>query len=278
MFRYISSIDGKKQEFPNRDALLLGLESEENRCLQMNFSTQLTLEQVDQDGNVLDQAQLLFPMEEGESYQEALAEFGLVQELRKGLLAGLIPGKNMSSEQRKPADHKETETAHLMKRSASLLGKLFRSFAIGLALLLGLVSFLISIQNTQQIKTLKSQSTLPKLTQTSTSNTSDEHAVDVFSRYFLGAYFNQRASLKNFVASDIEIDKLKTNVKTANSVLLEQIRRKNKGIYTMTYVCGIKINGGKVSTKRVTFTLKQNKSNDYGYQVITAPKLSAYPN
>ena len=46
----------------------------------------------------------------------------------------------------------------------------------------------------------------------------------------------------------------------------------------MTYVCGLKGKDGKVSTKRVTFTLKRNKSSDYGYQVITAPKFNAYPN
>jgi hypothetical protein len=260
VFRYTSSIDGKKQEFPNRDALLLGLESEENRCLQMNISTQLTIEQLDQDGNVLDQAKLIFPMEEGERYQEVLAEFGLGQELRKGLLAGLIP------------DHKEKGVSHLLRCSASLLGKIFN----GLALLLGLVSFLISVQNTKQVKTLESRFARPRLTQTSTASTSDEHAVDVFSRYFLGAYFNQRDDLKNFVASDIEIDKLKMDAKFPNSVLLEQIKQ-IKGIYTMTYVCGFKGDNGKVSTKRVTFTLKQNKSSDYGYQVITVPKLNAYP-
>ncbi|HHK5594839.1 TPA: hypothetical protein ACQUIK_000607 [Streptococcus mutans] len=277
MFRYTSSIDGKKQEFSNRDALLLGLESEENRCLQMNISTQLTLEQVDQDGNVLDQAQLIFPMEEGKSYQEALEEFGLVQELRKGFLASLIPSKNMPAAHQKPAGHQEKEVAPLLRRSASLLGKLFKGLVLGLALLLGLVSFLISTQNTKQVKTLKSQSAHPKLTQTNTAKTSDEHAVDVFSRYFLATYFNQRDGLKNFVASDIEIDQLKTDVKTANSVLLEQIKQ-TKGTYTMTYVCGLKGKDGKVSTKRVTFTLKQNKSSDYGYQVITAPKFNAYPN
>lgn len=54
MFHYTSSFDGKLQEFSNRDALLLALESEENRSLQLNVSTTVSLEHVDQEGNVLE--------------------------------------------------------------------------------------------------------------------------------------------------------------------------------------------------------------------------------
>ncbi|MCB5008289.1 hypothetical protein LGW09_03580 [Streptococcus mutans] len=271
MFRYTSSIDGKKQEFPNRDALLLGLESEENRCLQMNISTQLTLEQVDQDGNVLDQAQLLFPMEEGESYQDALAEFGQTPASRKTLPGIGLAVPNFSK-------NKNSETANAfsqLSQKLTLLLNILKGMVLLFSLILAGLSFMVSLKLDQTVKTLKAQPR--QIKQVQTTQISDEHAVDVFSRYFLAAYFNQRDGLKNFVASDIEIDQLKTDVKTANSVLLEQIKQ-TKGTYTMTYVCGLKGDDGKVSTKRVTFMLKRNKSSDYGYQVITAPKLNAYPN
>lgn len=281
MFKYTSSIDGKTQEFPNRDALLLGLESEENRCLQMNITTQLTLEQVDQEGTVLDQAELVFPMPEGTNYQEALANFGLQAEPRKGLLTSFLPGGGNSKTSTLPAKHSQgkparQEPAVSRKSPFSLLLKMLKGTVIALALILGLLSFFISTENAKKLKAAKTGASQPKTSQVAQVNTSDEHGVDVFSRYFLGAYFNQTDEIKTYAAPDIDKAKLKTDVKTPTSVLMESIKAKD-GKYTVTYVCGLKDDSGKVSTKRVTFTVKDDKSSDYGYQVTTAPKLSAYP-
>ncbi|MGT2894105.1 hypothetical protein ACVR0A_06705 [Streptococcus downei] len=280
MFTYTSSIDGKTQEFPNRDALLLGLESEENRCLQMNITTELTLQQVDQEGNILDQTKLVFPMPEGTNYQEALANFGLQAEPRKGLLSGLLPGGDSKSSNL-PAKHSQGKTvrqepAAPRKSPFSFLVTMLKGTVIGLALLLGLLSFFISTENAKKLRAAKTGTGQPKSSQTVQVNAFDEHGVDVFSRYFLGAYFNQTDEIKTYAAPDIDKAKLKTDIKTPTSVLMESIKAKD-GKYTVTYVCGLKDDSGKVSTERVTFTVKDDKSSDYGYQVTTAPKLSAYP-
>ena len=49
---------------------------------------------------------------------------------------------------------------------------------------------MVSLKLGQTVKTLKAQPR--QIKQVQTTQISDEHAVDVFSRYFLAAYFNQR--------------------------------------------------------------------------------------
>ncbi|HGI8687191.1 TPA: hypothetical protein ACJVKM_000598 [Streptococcus agalactiae] len=40
MFRIQNQASGKEQDFPNREALLIGLEGEENRCLQQLITSE----------------------------------------------------------------------------------------------------------------------------------------------------------------------------------------------------------------------------------------------
>ena len=53
MFRLQNKATGQVQEFSNRAALLIGLEGEENRCLQLNLSATFQVSHYDKQENLL---------------------------------------------------------------------------------------------------------------------------------------------------------------------------------------------------------------------------------
>lgn len=278
MFRSISSLDGKTLEFPNRDALLLGLESEENRCLQLNVQTQVKVQQLDSQGTLLDQAEVNLPLEMGQNFQTLLADFGLEPESKKGLLGALKSNRTPApTDKTTPAAaDKPVSPRPKRERAKNSLLSALKGALLVLALVMSFLSLFVAGQVGKQVKALKANQAAPQKVTTTSNQSSDDHAIDVFSRYFLGSYFNQTNEISNYIAPDIDKDKLKTSVVTPTSVLLESIKQK-KGTWTVTYVCGLKDAKDEVTTKRVTFKVKQDKSSDYGYQVDSAPKLTDYP-
>ena len=120
--------------------------------------------------------------------------------------------------------------------------------------------------------TIKTTQSTPK--QTSTVNDmSDEHEVDVFSRYFIGAYLTN-SDLNNFISSKVSnkpFDKV-----TTTAVLLEKAQTKDKQTYEMTYVVSYN-KDDKTKSSRFKFTVKKAKKAMYGYEVTKLPKESDYP-
>ena len=102
---------------------------------------------------------------------------------------------------------------------------------------------------------------------------SDEHEVDVFSRYFIGAYLTN-SDLNNFISSKVSnkpFDKV-----TTTAVLLEKAQTKDKQTYEMTYVVSYN-KDDKTKSSRFKFTVKKAKKAMYGYEVTKLPKESDYP-
>lgn len=119
---------------------------------------------------------------------------------------------------------------------------------------------------------IKTTQSTPKQTST-VSDMSDEHEVDVFSRYFIGAYLTN-SDLDNFISSKVSnkpFDKV-----TTTAVLLEKAQTKDKQTYEMTYVVSYN-KDDKTKSSRFKFTVKKAKKAMYGYEVTKLPKESDYP-
>ena len=119
---------------------------------------------------------------------------------------------------------------------------------------------------------IKTTQSTPKQTST-VSDMSDEHEVDVFSRYFIGAYLTN-SDLNNFISSKVSnkpFDKV-----TTTAVLLEKAQTKDKQTYEMTYVVSYN-KDDKTKSSRFKFTVKKAKKAMYGYEVTKLPKESDYP-
>lgn len=156
-------------------------------------------------------------MSNGQTYQEALADFGQTAVSRNPLL-GLATSKSS----------KETvNVVSQLSQKFPLLLNILKNVVLLLSLILAGLSFMISLKLNQTVKALKTGSSQPK--QTQTAQFSNEHAVDVFSRYFLGTYFRQSSRLEDYVAPDIEKSKLQMEKVTPSSVLLESIKQQKNG-------------------------------------------------
>jgi len=103
-----------------------------------------------------------------------------------------------------------------------------------------------------------------------------EHQVDVFNRYFLPNYYSgSKEALAPFLdAGDAKYTSPKKG--TLQSVILEKVTYDTeKKTYQATYVLSVK-HGEEASNHRLSFSVKEDKSNPYGYVVTTEPKETDY--
>ncbi|HEP4367808.1 TPA: hypothetical protein VCS35_000061 [Streptococcus pyogenes] len=98
--------------------------------------------------------------------------------------------------------------------------------------------------------------------------------VDVFDRYFIPAYYSNNKDLLSIFLDKGNAKFTAPKKGTVQSVILEKLTYKS-GEYTVTYVLSIKQDEEKKSV-RLTFTVKQEKSSQYGFVVTTEPKETDY--
>lgn len=106
----------------------------------------------------------------------------------------------------------------------------------------------------------------------------EEHQIDVFSRYFLPNYYSgKKENLADFLSDgDAKYTVPKEGV--LQSVMLEKLTYDPETkAYTVTYVLSVKV-GEEASSIRLSFTVQASDSSKYGYLVTTEPKESAYFN
>ncbi|HEN9895005.1 TPA: hypothetical protein ACJRTK_001725 [Streptococcus agalactiae] len=258
MFRMQNQANGKEQDFPNREALLFGLESEEKRCLQLNMTATFHVFQMDKNEEVLDSMELTIPASEGQDVKDLLDDFGLKKEDKKPFWQRSGKASQAELTPASPSSKPQTGAARVLKGLAWLL-----------PMLLSLASLYLSMQTFQLART-QAQS------ETKTETVVTNQKADVFSRYVISSYFSQNPHLEDYLSEKLSIEDLKIEKATPVSVLLES--QEIKGDTTLvTYVVNIKDADDHVSSKRLTLTVKADKKAKYGYLVIKKPNLTAYP-
>ncbi|MBE3600757.1 hypothetical protein [Streptococcus agalactiae] len=256
MFRIKNQANGKEQDFPNRAALLYGLEGEEERCLQLNMSATFHVFHLDKNETVLESTEITIPPSEGRDVKELLGDFGLKGEEKHHFW-------HRSKKQTEPRGRPEPSESPVTKARPS---RLLKGLVWLVPVVLSLTSLYVSLQPSK---------TSPQPEQVTKTVVTD-HKADVFCRYFIGSYFSQNDSLGDFLAEKLDAEEVKTDKVTPVSVLLESQKITGKTI-VLTYVVNVRDANEHVSSKRLTITLKSDKEAKYKFLVTKAPKLTAYP-
>ena len=289
----------KISEFTNRAQFLYEMEQIETRHLATNTMGRYKISHLNAKTNeVLEEKTVEIPPTEGD-LQQSLKDFGLVGEggglfsRRKPKQSLKVPSQSVSEEDSNPVNIDEVEqvslisdtktnlpTSNSVVPSSSYTGSKLNIVSLGklvawlVVLFLALYGAGVSHTIAVGLKSgaIKTTQSTPK--QTSTVNDmSDEHEVDVFSRYFIGAYLTN-SDLNNFISSKVSnkpFDKV-----TTTAVLLEKAQTKDKQTYEMTYVVSYN-KDDKTKSSRFKFTVKKAKKAMYGYEVTKLPKESDYP-
>lgn len=105
---------------------------------------------------------------------------------------------------------------------------------------------------------------------------SAEHAIDVFSRFFLPNYYSgNKEALTDFL-SDGDAKYTQPESGTLQSVILESVTYDSSDkTYQVTYVVAVK-QDDTTSSRRLTYTVKASKSSRYGYVITTEPTEAPY--
>ncbi len=276
MFRIQNLGTGQEQEFPNRAALLLGLEGEENRCLQLNQTATFQVFHLDKNQEVLESMELTIPSSGGEDVKMLLGDFGLKKEESKAfwkrgrqkpkqekhLKGGSHPVKGREKEVRVIKSSKSQVT----HQSSTFLGRGLKALVLLIALLLSCVSLWVSLSTREE----KQKSTAK------TEQVTIDQKADVFCRYFIGNYFANSSAREDFVSKSLDLDRMTVEKATTLSVLLES-QTTEQTTTTLTYVISCRYDDETTENKRLTLTVKQNKEAKYGYLVTKLPQLTAYP-
>lgn len=276
MFRIQNLGTGQEQEFPNRAALLLGLEGEENRCLQLNQTATFQVFHLDKNQEVLESMELTIPSSGGEDVKMLLGDFGLKKEESKAFWKR---GRQKPKQegQFKDRSHpvkkvigkeKGSKTSNLSKTQhpSTLLGRGLKALVLLIALLLSCVSLWVSLSTREE----KQKSTAK------TEQVTIDQKADVFCRYFIGNYFANSSAREDFVSKSLDLDQMTVKKATTLSVLLENQTTKQTTT-TLTYVISCRYDDETTENKGLTLTVKQNKEAKYGYLVTKLPQLTAYP-
>lgn len=276
MFRIQNLGTGQEQEFPNRAALLLGLEGEENRCLQLNQTATFQVFHLDKNQEVLESMELTIPSSGGEDVKMLLGDFGLKKEESRAFWKRGRQ-KPKQEEQSKDRSHpvkkvivkeKAPKSSNLSKSQTAsrLFGRGLKALVLLIALLLSCVSLWVSLSTREE----KAKSTVK------TEQVTIDQKADVFCRYFIGNYFANSSAREDFVSKSLDLDRMTVEKATTLSVLLENQTTKQTTT-TLTYVISCRYDDETTENKRLTLTVKQNKEAKYGYLVTKLPQLTAYP-
>lgn len=276
MFRIQNLGTGQEQEFPNRAALLLGLEGEENRCLQLNQTATFQVFHLDKNQEVLESMELTIPSSGGEDVKMLLGDFGLKKEESKAFWKR---GRQKPKQEGQSKDHshpvkkvigkeKEPKPSNLSKSqtASTLFRRGLKALVLVIALLLSCLSLWVSLSTKEE----KIRSTVK------TEQVTIDQKADVFCRFFIGNYFANSSAREDFVSKSLDLDQMTVEKATTLSVLLESQTTKQTTT-TLTYVISCRYDDEMTENKRLTLTVKQNKEAKYGYLVTKLPQLTAYP-
>ena len=278
MYRLTNLTQNTTTTYKNRDLVYQALERENAKVKHQEAEAVLLVEELDKKNVVIYQEDVYLPFE------------GIADSLF--LKPGTLNNQEAAPKETKSSFFKrQTKTKHLektpeekaeassmkhetpkprpsSKRSFGVfLGRvLVLSALVGSLTLAGLSLTLVYHQEKQLTAVSEELSNL-KTIQSKTGE------LDAFSRYFLPALYSDKGKMTDFVAPQLTIDRQAGQLQ---SVILESSLIVDETTYQLTYVVAVK-DGENRSQKRLVFTVKEEPSAPYGFQIIAKPELSNYP-
>ena len=304
MFR-ITNLQTRQQETcANRDELLSVINEKSVWAEDRNELITLQLEQVAEDGEVLDNTSLSLPLQF--IVEEALDGFGLKRE-RKGFtflqrhksqLKASVSSEEIlkaPEEEVKPNSHrlelgqpaggqpsakpktvkspkggkKKATSSQVLRQPKSRpasRGLVWKVLAVG-ALGLSLASFAVLQKQTQTIKTLEDRMTLEE----------NQGQVEVVGRFFIANYYSgSDDNLKNFLSKDLKAEGVSAKTdEQVQSTIYESVS-KTKDTINVTFVVTTKGKDDTIKTVRLTLPFQDSESATYGYELVGQPKFSSF--
>lgn len=265
--------------YKNKDLIYQALERENARVKHQEAEGILLVEEVDKKGIVIAQEDIYLPFE-GIADSLFLNKWATTtpeppSKKKNSFLKrskSVIEQESSSNEKqglRAPLSDKETPVNKASSRPSSLfkvLGRMLVTVSLLGSLALATTATSLVVKQEKELEDLSQQVKQLKSLQSETGK------LDTFARYFLPYYYSEQGKLDDFVSSNLE---LKHPAGQLQSVILESTTKAGDQTYHLTYVLAIK-DGETRKQKRLLLTLKAVPSAPYGYQVIKAPKQTAY--
>lgn len=291
MFRITNILTRVQENFNNRDDVLSAINEKSVRSADRGEEIILLLEQLSDEGTVLDTSSVTLPLQE--IVEEALSNFGLKKEKKKfsliqkkklensleeqkslprkkqSLTRPLSAPENVSLQENNSKKNSTSKNQALTKKESFSVSKLLILCLTLLSLVFSILSFSLVLNHAHKIEA--TNHSLVKTIQSSNRIESGES--DVFCRYFLPNYFSGSDShLKDFISSN----NFSVQEATLQSVLLEKVSKREDKKQALTYVIALK-EKDEVRTKRLTIIVKKAPSSRYGFEVVKQPKETQYP-
>ena len=278
MYRLTNLTQNTTTTYKNRDLVYQALERENAKVKHEEAEAVLLVEELDKKNVVIYQEDVYLPFEgiadslflkpgtlnnQEAAPKEAKTSFFKRQTKTKRLEK--TPEENaevssMKHETPKPRPSSKRSFGVFLGRVLVLLG------LVGSLTLAGLSLTLVYHQEKQLTAVSEELSNL-KTIQSKTGE------LDAFSRYFLPAFYSDKGKIADFVAPQLTLDRQAGQLQ---SVILESSSIVDGATYQLTYVVSVK-DGENRSQKRLVFTIKEEPSAPYGFQIIAKPELSNYP-
>lgn len=278
MYRLTNLTQNTTTTYKNRDLVYQALERENAKVKHQEAEAVLLVEELDKKNVVIYQEDVYLPFEgiadslflkpgtlnnQEAAPKEAKTSFFKRQTKTKCLEK--TPEENaevssMKHETPKPRPSSKRSFGVFLGRVLVLLG------LVGSLTLAGLSLTLVYHQEKQLTAVSEELSNL-KTIQSKTGE------LDAFSRYFLPAFYSDKGKIADFVAPQLTLDRQAGQLQ---SVILESSSIVDGATYQLTYVVSVK-DGENRSQKRLVFTIKEEPSAPYGFQIIAKPELSNYP-
>lgn len=278
MYRLTNLTQNTTTTYKNRDLVYQALERENAKVKHEEAEAVLLVEELDKKNVVVYQEDIYLPFEGiadslflkpgTVNHQEASAKEAKTSLFKRQTKTTPPPQTLEEKEEVRPLKQETLKTKNSSKPSFLVyLGRVLMVLGlVGSLTLAGLSLTLVYHQETQLSAVSKELSDL-KTIQTKTGE------LDAFSRYFLPAYYSDKGKMDDFVDPQLRLDRQAGQLQ---SVILESSSIVDEATYQLTYVVSVK-DGENRSQKRLVFTIKEEPSAPYGFQIIAKPELSNYP-
>ena len=278
MYRLTNLTQNTTTTYKNRDLVYQALERENAKVKHQEAEAVLLVEELDKKNVVIYQEDVYLPFE------------GIADSLF--LKPGTLNNQEAAPKETKSSFFKrQTKTKHLektpeekaeassmkhetpkprpsSKRSfGAFLGRVFVLLGLVGSLTLAGLSLTLVYHQEKQLTAVSEELSNLKTIQSKTGE------LDAFSRYFLPAFYSDKGKIADFVAPQLTLDRQAGQLQ---SVILESSSIVDEATYQLTYVVSVK-DGENRSQKRLVFTIKEEPSAPYGFQIIAKPELSNYP-
>ncbi|CAD0152866.1 conserved protein of unknown function [Streptococcus thermophilus] len=313
MFR-ITNLQTRQQETcANRDELLSVINEKSVWAEDRNELITLQLEQVAEDGEVLDNMSLSLPLQE--IVEEALSNFGLKREKKGFSLLQRKPQASVSAEEvtqktedelvepisapkiekeeapapkkdlvkptEKPKKEKKAQKVSKPKQAVAPKEPKTQKAPGGNILTSGLIWKVLAVGalglSLASFAILQKQAKTIKVLEDRMTLEENQGQVEVVGRFFIANYYSgSDDNLKDFLSKNLKAEGVPAQKdKQVQSTIYESVS-KTKDTINVTFVVTTKGKDDTIKTVRLTLPFKEDKKSKYGYVLVGQPKFSSF--